>query len=184
MRARLCRHSLESASSQSIRGDAHCKLGVVSCAWPSRRVCRSGTWRLPSRGSPRRPGRRVSPRVGRLDAYPEAGHMRTSAMAEGAIDGEAESYEVAGPYANALRLLSLRRTEAGAAAGGAPGARNADGGGSAGCARRTRGGSDRGARSAPLLCGPPVKSRHLNSLKKNAKTRENERGPPPDIKRK
>lgn len=82
-----------------------------------------------------------SPRVGRLDAYPEAGHMRTSAMAEGAIDGEAESYEVAGPYANALRLLSLRRTEAGAAAGGAPGARNADGGGSAGCARRTRGGS-------------------------------------------
>ena len=40
-----------------------------------------------------------SPRVGRLDAYPEAGHMRTSAMAEGAIDGEAESYEVAGPYA-------------------------------------------------------------------------------------
>ena len=53
---------------------------------------------------------------------PEPAHA-DERMAEGAIDGEAESYEVAGPYANALRLLSLRRTEAGAAPGGAPGAR-------------------------------------------------------------
>ena len=54
---------------------------------------------------------------------PEPATHADERMAEGAIDGEAESYEVAGPYANALRLLSLRRTEAGAAPGGAPGAR-------------------------------------------------------------
>ena len=39
------------------------------------------------------------PRVGRLDEYPEAGRFRTSAMAEGAIDGEAWMYEVPGAYA-------------------------------------------------------------------------------------
>ena len=37
-------------------------------------------------------------RVGKLDVYPEGGHFITSAMAEGAIDGEVASYEVGGPH--------------------------------------------------------------------------------------
>ena len=34
------------------------------------------------------------PRIGRKDVYPASGHIRTEAMAEGAIDGEAPMYEV------------------------------------------------------------------------------------------
>ena len=34
------------------------------------------------------------PRIGRKDVYPPSGHIRTEAMAEGAIDGEANLYEV------------------------------------------------------------------------------------------
>ena len=37
-------------------------------------------------------------RVGKLDVYPTSGHFITSAMAEGAIDGEVEAYEVGGPH--------------------------------------------------------------------------------------
>jgi len=44
------------------------------------------------------------PRVGKVDVYPTSGHFRTSAMAEGAIDGEAASYEVASPYATAFHF--------------------------------------------------------------------------------
>jgi len=40
----------------------------------------------------------LSPRHGKTDEYPSAGRVRTSAMAEGAIDGEAAMYEVAGPH--------------------------------------------------------------------------------------
>lgn len=38
------------------------------------------------------------PRAGKLDMYPREGAFTTSAMAEGAIDGEAEAYEVGGPH--------------------------------------------------------------------------------------
>jgi len=39
------------------------------------------------------------PREGKVDMYPREGHFTTSAMAEGAIDGAAEMYEMAGPHA-------------------------------------------------------------------------------------
>ena len=41
----------------------------------------------------------TAPRFGMVDEYPEAGHFTTSAMGEGAIEGEAMQYEVASPYA-------------------------------------------------------------------------------------
>jgi len=40
-----------------------------------------------------------SPRHGRVDEYPEAGRFTTSAMAEGAIEGEAALYEMPHPHA-------------------------------------------------------------------------------------
>ena len=39
-----------------------------------------------------------APRVGKLDSYPKAGRFATSAMAEGAIDGEAAMYQVTQPF--------------------------------------------------------------------------------------
>ena len=42
------------------------------------------------------------PRVGARDDYPAEGHFTTSAMAEGAIEGEAAMYEVAGPHATSF----------------------------------------------------------------------------------
>ena len=39
------------------------------------------------------------PRVGRTDDYPTEGYFKTSAMAEGAIDGEADNYEMPAAYA-------------------------------------------------------------------------------------
>ena len=39
-----------------------------------------------------------SPRVGRLDVYPEAGTFTTSAQAEGAIEGTGDMYEVPSPF--------------------------------------------------------------------------------------
>ena len=41
----------------------------------------------------------TEPRHGKVDAYPHSGHFRTTAMAEGAIEGEAAQYEVGSPYA-------------------------------------------------------------------------------------
>ena len=41
----------------------------------------------------------TAPRFGKVDEYPEEGHFRTTAMAEGAIEGEAAMYEVASPHA-------------------------------------------------------------------------------------
>ena len=41
----------------------------------------------------------AEPRQGRVDEYPDSGTFRTSAMAEGAIEGEAAMYEVAAPHA-------------------------------------------------------------------------------------
>ena len=41
-------------------------------------------------------------RVGRLDEYPEEGQITTRAMAEGAIDGEADMYELPSVYATAF----------------------------------------------------------------------------------
>ena len=38
------------------------------------------------------------PHYGKVDAYPEAGRFTTRAMAEGAIEGEAASYEVSSPH--------------------------------------------------------------------------------------
>ena len=38
------------------------------------------------------------PRYGRKDVYPWEGHFTTSAMAEGAIEGEAAMYEVRSPF--------------------------------------------------------------------------------------
>ena len=39
------------------------------------------------------------PRHGKQDVYPSSGRIATSAMAEGAIEGDAAMYEVARPYA-------------------------------------------------------------------------------------
>ena len=39
------------------------------------------------------------PRNGKLDLYPHKGHFRTSAMAEGAIEGDASMYEVSSAFA-------------------------------------------------------------------------------------
>ena len=39
-----------------------------------------------------------APRVGKLDSYPKTGRFATSAMAEGAIDGEAAMYRVTQPF--------------------------------------------------------------------------------------
>ena len=39
------------------------------------------------------------PRIGRSDAYPEAGNFTMSAMAEGAIEGRPEDYVLPGAYA-------------------------------------------------------------------------------------
>ena len=39
------------------------------------------------------------PRHGKRDVYPSSGRIATSAMAEGAIEGDAAMYEVARPYA-------------------------------------------------------------------------------------
>ena len=44
----------------------------------------------------------VEPRLGKIDVYPATGRFTTSAMAEGAIDGEAENYEVVAPHATAF----------------------------------------------------------------------------------
>ena len=44
----------------------------------------------------------MEPRGGKLDVYPEEGEYTTSAMAEGAIDGSAASYEVSSPFATAF----------------------------------------------------------------------------------
>jgi len=44
----------------------------------------------------------VEPRLGKIDVYPATGRFTTSAMAEGAIDGEAENYEVGAPHATAF----------------------------------------------------------------------------------
>ena len=43
-----------------------------------------------------------SPRWGRVDEYPAEGHVTTSAMAEGAIEGRASLYEVASAHATAF----------------------------------------------------------------------------------
>jgi len=43
-----------------------------------------------------------SPRLGRVDEYPTEGHVTTSAMAEGAIEGRASMYEVASAHATAF----------------------------------------------------------------------------------
>ena len=40
----------------------------------------------------------TAPRIGRIDIYPHEGHFTTAAMAEGAIDGSAETYQVAHPF--------------------------------------------------------------------------------------
>mmetsp|Transcript_5845 Transcript_5845/g.18802 ORF Transcript_5845/g.18802 Transcript_5845/m.18802 type:complete len:117 (-) Transcript_5845:17-367(-) len=40
----------------------------------------------------------ASPRYGRVDEYPKSGRISTSAMAEGAIDGNASMYEVSMAY--------------------------------------------------------------------------------------
>ena len=39
-----------------------------------------------------------APRQGKQDVYPESGRVATSAMAEGAIEGTAATYEVASPF--------------------------------------------------------------------------------------
>ena len=47
------------------------------------------------------------PRFGRVDAYPQLnipGNFRTTAMAEGAIEGIASDYEVKEPYATSFRF--------------------------------------------------------------------------------
>ena len=41
----------------------------------------------------------AAPRYGRTDNYPSSGEFTTSAMAEGAIEGEAAQYEVSSPHA-------------------------------------------------------------------------------------
>ena len=43
-------------------------------------------------------------RHGKRDFYPLSGRMRTTAMAEGAIEGDASMYEVAGPFATDFRF--------------------------------------------------------------------------------
>lgn len=40
----------------------------------------------------------TAPRLGRIDTYPREGYFTTAAMAEGAIDGSAETYQVTGPF--------------------------------------------------------------------------------------
>ena len=44
----------------------------------------------------------LAPRHGRTDEYPDQGTFRTSAMAEGAIEGEASMYEMATPHATSF----------------------------------------------------------------------------------
>jgi len=41
----------------------------------------------------------LEPRYGKIDLYPETGSFTTSAMAEGALEGTAEMYQVASPFA-------------------------------------------------------------------------------------
>lgn len=47
------------------------------------------------------------PRNGRRDTYPKRGNFTTSAMAEGAIDGEESDYRVLSPYATDFRYSSF-----------------------------------------------------------------------------
>lgn len=42
------------------------------------------------------------PRQGKRDVYPREGRFVTTAMAEGALDGTAASYEVVSPFATAF----------------------------------------------------------------------------------
>ena len=44
------------------------------------------------------------PRQGNVDIYPEAGRFTTTAMAEGALDGDASMYEVPSPYATDFKF--------------------------------------------------------------------------------
>ncbi|EOD22068.1 hypothetical protein EMIHUDRAFT_240589 [Emiliania huxleyi CCMP1516] len=54
----------------------------------------------------------AEPRHGRVDEYPASGTFRTSAMAEGAIDGNAAMYELAGPHATAFAFSRFEAAEA------------------------------------------------------------------------
>ena len=56
----------------------------------------------------------VGPRYGAVDHYPLSGVFRTTAMAEGAIDGVAADYEVAAPHGTPFAYAMFNRT------GGAP----------------------------------------------------------------
>ena len=70
------------------RGTAH-RLDV--------RVSPRGAWSVPPHGILGQSYGR-SRRDGRVDVYPESGEFTTSAMAEGALDGEASDYELAAPF--------------------------------------------------------------------------------------
>ena len=53
----------------------------------------------------------AEPRQGRVDEYPASGTFRTSAMAEGAIEGEAAMYEVADPHATKFAFSRFGKPE-------------------------------------------------------------------------
>ena len=53
-----------------------------------------------------------APRWGKKDLYPLAGSFKTSAMAEGAIEGSASNYEVAGPYSTTFTFSRYDGKEA------------------------------------------------------------------------
>ena len=56
----------------------------------------------------------AAPRSGKKDAYPRAGHIVTSAFAEGAIEGSAALYEVPSPHATQYTFSRFDGAEAAA----------------------------------------------------------------------
>ena len=50
-------------------------------------------------------------RDGKRDLYPSEGRFRTSAMAEGAIEGDATMYELAGPLETAFAFSRFREAK-------------------------------------------------------------------------
>ena len=95
---------------------AAAQSGVASAARsPARRVAARARGRGGA-ASDARPGRAVlwlggSARDGKRDLYPSEGRFRTSAMAEGAIEGNAAMYELAGPLATEFPFSRFREAK-------------------------------------------------------------------------
>ena len=96
----------------------------------------------------------AEPRHGRVDEYPASGTFTTSAMAEGAIDGNAAMYELAGPHATAFAFSRFEAAEVSAVARGALAA-DADAASTDGAVESSHLSSRRRLSESSAPCSPP-----------------------------